>query len=901
MNLTSKISFSALTALNAALLLATSLGPVKAQTQPLLTGEDARREAHAAMPAVIAARLTTPIRLDGRLDDAAWQSATPATEFTQNDPAEGQPASERTEVRFLYDDDALYIGARMWDAAGDVRTRLGRRDAMVEGSDFLYIMLDSHHDHLLAYQFSVNPSGLKRDELNSGGGGGPGGNDTSWYAFWDLETSVDSLGWIAEIRIPFSQLRFPDQAEQLWGLQIQRRIIRKQELSVFAFTPKRERGGVARYGHLAGLKGLKRGRPLEVMPYAVARAEYANVDRADPFRSEAEAFGGAGIDLKYRLTSSLTVDGTINPDFGQVELDPAVVNLTAFETSFQEKRPFFVEGGDIFRFGQMDNNSQLFYSRRVGRGPQGSLPSGTQYSDRPTASTILAAAKLSGRTSNGWSLGFLEAVTDREKAAVLLDDGGTGKQIVEPYTSYFVGRARKNLRQGQTTVGLIGSAVNRKLETDALKEVLRSNAYVAGADFNHEFLNRTWSAQGFFALSHVLGSPEAMIRTQRSSSRYFHRPDADYLEVDSSATSLTGYAARLEVGKRAGLHWRGEANLALTAPNYEINDGGFQTTVDRINAGGNLTYVHQTPGRYLRDWRLSSNPNGSWNFGGEFQGGRVNIELNSNLLSNWGGQLNYSYGFDAFDDRLTRGGPSAREIGGQNVGGELHSDNRRQVSGRLRSNYSWSRTGGFHLGSNGNVTVRPSEKWSISVGPSFNRSRNSAQYLTSVEDALMTATFGRRYLFAPIEQTSLSLDTRLNINFTTDLSFDLFAQPFISSGHYDSPMQLRQPRTYNFDVFSAANGTLTEDSGGYHIDPDRDGPAAAFSIGRRDFNTRSLRGNAVLRWEWRAGSTLFLVWQQQRSGNQSFGTFDLSRDIGGVFGAKPQNVFLIKLSYWLNP
>ena len=258
-------------------------------------------------------------------------------------------------------------------------------------------------------------------------------------------------------------------------------------------------------------------------------------------------------------------------------------------------------------------------------------------------------------------------------------------------------------------------------------------------------------------------------------------------------------------------------------------------------------------------------------------------------------------GFDGYDDRLTRGGPSAREIGGQNVGWELHTDNRRQVSGRVRGNYSWSRTGGYHIGSGGNITVRPAETWSISVGPSFNQSRNSAQYLTSVEDGLMTATYGRRYLFAPIEQTSLSMDTRLNINFTPNISFDLFAQPFISSGRYDSPMQLRRPRTYEFDIFNTASGTLTEDSAGYHIDPDRDGPAVPFTIGKRDFNTRSLRGNAVLRWEWRPGSTMFLVWQQQRSGNQAFGNFNFSRDVGGVFGAKPQNVFLVKFSYWLNP
>ena len=271
---------NALAVLATALPLATMAGSLRAQSlQPGTPPVDSvRRTGHAAMPSVVAARLSTPIRLDGRLDDEAWAAAVPAADFTQNDPAEGQPASERTEVRFMYDDAALYIGARMWDSQNDVRTRLGRRDAFVEGSDFLYIMLDSHHDHLLAYQFSVNPSGLKRDELQS-----VNGNDASWDAVWDLATSVDSAGWTAELRIPFSQLRFPNTDEQLWGLQIQRRIIRKQELAVFSFTPKRERGGVARYGHLSGLSELKPGRPLEVLPYAVARAEYANVNRADPY------------------------------------------------------------------------------------------------------------------------------------------------------------------------------------------------------------------------------------------------------------------------------------------------------------------------------------------------------------------------------------------------------------------------------------------------------------------------------------------------------------------------------------------------------------------------------------------------------------------------------------------
>ncbi|HSL69507.1 MAG TPA: DUF5916 domain-containing protein [Longimicrobiales bacterium] len=867
---------------------------VEAQTP--LPGElvDTARSAsgHWAMPAITAVRLNSGIRIDGRLDEADWATAAPATGFTQMDPAEGQPASERTEVRVMYDDEALYIGARMWDATGDVRQRLGRRDANVEGSDFLYVMIDSHHDHITAYQFSVNPAGVKRDEINSGGN-----NDTSWDAVWDLGTETLSDGWVAELRIPFSQLRFPARDDQTWGIQVQRRIVRNQELSVFAFTPKRERGGVARYGHLRGLQGLKPGKRVEALPYTVARATFNNIDASNPFARETEQFAVLGVDLKYRLTSSLKLYGTVNPDFGQVELDPAVVNLSAFETSFQEKRPFFVEGADIFRVGE----TRLFYSRRIGRPPQGGLPDGTQYADRPEASTILAAAKLSGKTANGWSLGFLEAVTAREHARFELETGERGKAVVEPYTNYLVARAKRDFRSGQSTVGLIGTAVNRNLETPALRDLLRSSAYVTGLDFSHEFQNRTWSANGFLALSHVLGSPAALLRTQRSSARYFQRPDADYVSLDSAATSLSGYAFRFEVGKRAGLHWRGEANVAASSPGYEINDAGFQTSVDRFSVGGNLTYIENRPGEIFRDWRISTSPQGEWNHGREFQGGRVNLELSGQLLNYWRGELNLQYGLAGYDDRLTRGGPSARELAGRHIGWELNSDNRRRVSARTRGNYSWSESGGWHRQIGGGLTLRPAENWSISVGPTWNVSRTAAQYLTTVTDTFARATFGSRYLFAPIRQNTVSMETRLNVNFAPHVSLDVYAQPFVSSGDFGLPMELARPRSFAFNQFSSSNGTLVTHDAGYTIDPDAGGPAPSFDISDRDFNARSLRGNAVLRWEWRPGSTVFLVWQQRRETDFRTGRFQLHRELRNMFGAKPENVFLIKASYWFNP
>jgi hypothetical protein len=820
----------------------------------------------AAAPLVRAERVQRGIHLDGILDEADWAAAQAFGDFIQTDPREGLPATEPTEVRILYDDDAIYVGARMWESAGEIRKRLGRRDAYLADSDWFYVMLDSYHDHLSAYQFSVNPAGVKRDEI-TGGGGHP---DASWDAVWEVATTTDSAGWTAEIRIPFSQLRFNAAPEQTWGVQFSRRAISKEEVTVLSYTPKSERGGVARYGHLQGLRDIRPGRRMELLPYTVSRAEYRNVSAGNPFRDGSDWFTGAGLDLKYRLTSSLTLDATFNPDFGQVEVDPAVVNLSAFETSFDEKRPFFVEGSSIFRFDQM----RLFYSRRIGRRPQGGLPDDAAYSDRPTNTTILGAAKITGQTESGWNIGVVQALTSKERAPYVDGSGVGGEATVEPLTNYLVARAEKNLRQGETQIGGILTSVNRSLGEGDLSESLRSSAYTGGLDFRHEFRNRTWEVNGYFAASRIAGSPEAILRAQRSSARYYQRPDQDYLSMDSSATTMEGFAGRLELQKTAGLHWRGQVSLSATSPGFEINDIGFQTAADRASGNAELTYVENRPGRTFRFYRLNLRASREWNFGREAQGGRISIGWMGQFANYWGGSLNFTRSLRAEDDRLTRGGPTALDLPGQNVDLRLNTDDRRKVVLRTNANYSWGESGGWHRQVSGSISLRPQEFWTISLGPRLSRSRNTAQYLWYVEDPTATATWGNRYIFAPIEQTTLSMETRLNVNVSPDVSFDLYAQPFVSTGDFGDPVQLRAPGTYAFDPY--------------------DGD------GRDDFNTRSLRGNAVMRWEWRPGSTVFLVWQQQRSGSAGYGRFDFERDTRAIFEGKPENVFLVKLNYWLN-
>jgi hypothetical protein len=833
-------------------------------------------DAHlAARPLATAIRLSTGVLIDGRLDEGEWQRAIPVTEFTQTDPTEGDAATDRTEVWFLYDDEALYVGARLWETAGDVKQRLGRRDSFLMDSDWFYISLDTYHNHVTAYKFSINPAGVKRDEIEGGGGGGPGGfgrPDASWDAVWEAAATVDDDGWTAELRIPFSQLRYSREPVQVWGVQVSRRAIGREETDVFAFTPRSDRGGVSRYGHLVGLQGLVPGRKFEALPYLVSRAEYLDVQTGNPYRDGSDMYAGAGLDLKYRLTSAMTLDATFNPDFGQVEQDPAEVNLSAFETSFDEKRPFFVEGSDIFDFSQL----RLFYSRRIGRQPQGSLPGEAEHSNRPDNSTILGASKLTGRTQSGWNLGFMQALTSEESAEWIDDIGGGGSTVVEPMTSYIAARAEKDMREGQTQVGGIFTAVNRDLEDETLTSLLRSSAYAGGLDFSHEMFDRTWRMSGYFAASRVNGSPDAVLRAQLSSARYFQRPDADYLSVDSSATSLDGYAARLGINKIAGLHWRGDVNMSVVSPGFEINDLGFQTAVDRFGSDFNLMYVENRPGRTFRNYRISLRNAGDWNFGGDRIAARSTLSFNYTFANYWSGHINYTRGFAAYDDRLTRGGPVAYDPAGNRAEIQLNTDSRKAMSLRSTANYSWGESGGWNRQINGNVSIRPAENWSFSVGPRYNRSLTTAQYIGSVEDPTAVATFGRRYVFSSIRQTTLSFQTRLNVNFSPDLSVEVYAEPFVSTGDYEDPRQLVAPRTYDFEPYT-------------------DG-----EISRSDFSTKSLRGNAVMRWEWRPGSTLFLVWQQRRSGSDEFGDFDFGRDAGAIFDQKPENVFLVKMNYWLN-
>ena len=858
---------------------------------------------HAESPAALAARRDGPVQIDGRLDEPAWGAATPVTDFRQIDPNEGQLTTERTEARILIDDDAIYVGIRLYDREPQaIMAQLARRDEPIDG-DLVEVTFDSYHDHLSGFIFRLSPLGARRDAAVS-----PNGNqDNSWDAVWDGSATMDSLGWSAEFRIPLSQLRYdPSQLEHSWGLQLSRKIARKAELTFFAFTPKAEQQGVNRYGHLVGLGRLPSRRRLELVPYALAKNEHPGVAVGDPFRTRNDVVVGGGLDIKYGITSNLTLDATFNPDFGQVEVDPAVVNLSAFETFFPERRPFFIEGSSIFRFGAMrtqntSNGYTFLHSRRIGRSPQRSL-SGPDFNfvDMPLETTIAAAAKVTGRTAGGWSVGLLDATTMREEARFRDAAGADQRTTVEPRTNYFMGRVKRDLNQGNTTLGVAATAVNRDLDDPALEERFRSAAYVGGFDWNHAWSNRGWAFDGAFLTSHNRGSPAAIDALQLSSARYYQRPDREGYRRAPTKTSLTGYLGELTFAKLSGLHWRGSVSYQEYSPGFEINEAGFLGSTDMRSVTPLIYYTETAPGRRFRSWSQFLFWNPTWNFDGDLTYNGVGSITFFELPNFWQGNLRLDWRPPAFDPRLTRGGPVARVVSGGGVNAEIASDRRKPHTAGVFGSHNWNAAGGSEQSIGAFISLRPATTVRLTLHPQYSRNRSVAQYVTQVSDPTATETFGGRYVFAALDGHEVSMVTRLDWTFTPELSLQLFVQPLISAADFRDYKEFTRPRQFEFAVYGREAGTITQDaSGEYTVDPDGPGAAATFTFEDEDFNTRALRGNAVLRWEYRPGSALFVVWQQSRSGSISSGEFDFGRDVGDLWSARPENVFVVKGTWWV--
>jgi hypothetical protein len=875
---------------------------------PPNTGQPAETTtSRGAVRVMRATRTSATIRIDGKLNEPAWATAVPATDFTQSYPVVGGKPTDPTEVRVLYDDDALYVGVRMFDSQPAlIAAQLARRDASGIYSDWLHVMVDSYHDRRTSFRFSVNPRGVQKDVLEFDDNQG---EDLNWDAVWQVATQLDSAGWTAEYRIPFSQLRFgsvPAGAERLWGIQIMRDVARRNERDSWSPWKTTDPGFVSLEGDLAGIVDIPTPHRLEIMPYASAKLTRAPGDPANPFYRANDAKPSAGIDLKYGLPNGLTLTATANPDFGQVEVDPAVVNLSAYETFFPEKRPFFVEGSNMFNIGSINGgpsygNQQIFYSRRIGRSPQ-RFPDG-QFVDSPDATTILGAGKLTGKVG-AWSVGLLNAVTAQENARVLESTNVESTTAVEPLSNYFVGRVSRDLRGGNTILSLGGTAVNRDLSDTVFKDLLRTSADVGSLDFLHRWANRQWSLTGAMSESRINGSRSVIRSAQRSSARYYQRPDADYLTVDTTANSLTGHSIKLGLNKSGD--WSFSATAKDISPGYEVNDLGFMGRVDYRNIGSGLSYNNQKPGKLLRGYTLFAGTNHAWNHGGDKIWTSYFNQVTFNFTNLWSLYAGGEYDPSNIDDRLTRGGPKGRQPTQFGIWTEIDGDQRKTVSYIVNADYYGDEGHGYAKDGSIAFSIRPSSSVHVTVSPSLNLFHNTIQYVRAAADPLATSTYGTRYVLADIYQKTISATTRVEWTLSPLLSFQLYAQPFASAGHYKGFKELATPGTRNYNVYGRDNGStltaVTDPTSGkivsYTVDPDGGGVAPSFSISNPDFRTHSLRGNAVVRWEYRPGSALFFVWQQERSDFLPYeGDFQTRRETREIFG-RPANVFLVKATYW---
>jgi len=832
------------------------------------------------------------IEIDGRLDEPSWEMASVLTGFTQNNPDEGAPATERTEVRILFSKNSIYIGVRAYDSEPEkIKSILARRDSSPP-SDWIKIWIDSYHDHLTAFEFGVNPCGVKRDVYWSN----DRRRDDDWDAVWDVEVSQDDQGWMAEFRIPFSQIRFPEKEFHTWGFQVSRVIARKNETSYWRHVPKGVPRFVSLFGELTGISKIPAPKRIQLLPYTLGKSSYEPAEEGNPFQTGSSYLANLGLDLKYGVTSNLTLDATFNPDFGQVEADPAQVNLSAYETYFQEKRPFFIEGKDILSFslGSGRERESLFYSRRIGRAPQGS-PSSAQYYKNPENTTILGAFKLTGKTSHGWSIGVMEALTSREQASVITDEGERAKEIVEPFTNYFLGRAEKEFREGRSAIGFIFSAVNRKIENDSL-DFLRRAAYSGGFGFRHRWAKDTYEVSGHLLGSHIRGSEKSILEAQESSARYYQRPDAEHLDLDPTRTSLSGSASNFSLRKIGGGHWRWSLGAQTRSPGFEINDMGYMRDVDKITQHIWINYNEYKPGKVFRDYEISFTYWNTWDFAPTHTGQGGSLRSEFRFLNYWRIDLDLNRSQEYLSTSRLRGGPAVLMPGTWRVGGSFRTDSRKDFYLSLRGNINISDNGASSYSLSTGLNFRPSERIDFSLSPRFNDGFRNLQYLTKE-----TFDDQAHYILSRIDQTTVSLTLRLNYTLTPNLSIQLYSQAYVSAGKYSEFKEAIQPRAENYadrwHIFSGQEVTFQDDY--YHFFlPGGGGEEIIFE--NPDFNFRQFRSNLVLRWEYLPGSMLYIVWTNGINDYASDGTLSLKNDFKSLFSSASNNIFLVKISYWFN-
>ncbi len=845
-----------------------------------------------------------PPDIDGVLSEKVWESSEWHGDFIQREPYDKQPPSQQTAVKILYDDNNLYVAVRAYDTEPEkIERRLSRRDNF-EG-DWVAVAIDSYNDDLTAFSFSVNAAGVKSDGMVS--------NDNDWDETWNpvyyVKTEIDELGWIAEFRIPYNQLRFAEVENHVWGFQVMRFLFRKEEMSLWQAIPRESSRWVSLFGEIEGISNINPKKEVEFVPYVMGYMETHKREEGNPFATGITWGYNAGLDGKVAVSSDLTLNYTINPDFGQVEADPSEVNLTAYETFFEEKRPFFIEGNNIFDFplsggGGPEGRDNLFYSRRIGRRPHYSpdLEDG-QFSRLTDFTRILGALKLSGKTRNGWSVGIMEALTNKEEV-MIEDNGQRSKRDAEPMTNYFNTRIQKDFYRGNTMLGGMVTATNRFIH-DTTINYLPDAAYTWGADFTKYWKEKAYYFSTKLAFSYVTGSTEAITALQESPRRFYQRPDAAHLNVDTTLTSLFGNGGSVEGGKIGKGNWRYGGRFSWRSPGLDLNDMGFIRTADIVQQSAWLLYEIFTPFSIFRTLNLGLVQWTGWDYAPTLLWSGIRLGASAQFTNYFRARTGIRREFEEIDRAELFGGPAIMYPGSWETWLGISTDSRKKLVGSVFGEYEWgdyNHKKSWELGFG--LSYRPFTALQLSVDPVFAYEYEDARFVDVIEKE-----DGDHYIMGSLVRNQVILNLRINFYLTPDLSIQFWGQPFLFSGDYDNYKLVTSPQHSDYfqqfhqftedqiayDRFS--NSYLVCESGfddsgnGCTIDnPD-------YTFGNPDFSFHEFRSNLVLRWEYIPGSFLFVVWSQNRVGDDAFGSFDIDRQFGNMLNAQSVNVFLIKFSY----
>jgi hypothetical protein len=834
---------------------------------------------------------TVPIRspapeIDGVLDDACWLEGEWAGSFRQNMPAEGAPPSQRTEFKLLYDNENIYVAIRAYDNEPDkIDRQMTRRDERL--GDIVGINFDSYHDRRTGFEFDLTAAGCKLDLIMTNEG-----FDTDWNPVWDGKTGRMDSGWTAEMKIPLSQLRYGNQQEQVWGLHAWRWINRNRESDHWNLIPRGNAGLLYYFGELQGLHDLPRIRRMEFMPYVLAKAETYPKEAGNPYRDGFDPSASIGLDGKSGLGSNFTVDYTVNPDFGQVEADPSELNLSAFETYYEEKRPFFIEGRNIFDYS-FDNN-QLFYSRRIGHLPSYEYDTlAGEKLRQPDFTSILGAVKLTGKSNKGLSVGIMESLTAREYATIHSMEGER-HVVAEPLTNYFAGRVQQDINQSNTIIGAMVTSTVRDIDHDYLNFLSRS-ATTGGVDLMHYLFGKSFYIS-FKALgTHIEGSPESITELEKASTRYYQRPDAPHLKLDTTLTKLNGYGGILEFVKGANGHWRYGVGSHWSSQGMELNDIGFQNTADEVWEGQMAGYVENEPKGIFRTYDLTLAEINYWNFGGEFLFSRAELEGNALFDNKWGTHTDFQATTDkTLNTRLLRGGPGVYEAGTRQLEVEIFSDESRKLSGETSYEHVSSVD---HVSYDHQITTELTWKATTSMVVSakylYHASITDLQFIE--DDAISDAG---KYVMGRLDRKTSMITFRLSYAVTPEFTIQYYGSPYISAGKYNTFKTLADESAKDpanvFHSFSDDEITYDESTRNYTVND------WGVTFQNPDFNFREFRSNLVARWEYRPGSVLYLVWTNNRSTFENEPVTSAGRNLGKLFSEASGNVFLLKFSYWFS-